>query len=94
MQKHSWYLLWSEAWGDPGIFFQGTARVIVRCWASLTPENEIVGFGLHLQQRKCEALNISAAAHQAIDLEEEINKAFINLNMQQLIISVNDLITV
>lgn len=94
MQKQRWYLLWSEPWGDPGIFFHSTARVIVRRWASLTPENEIISFGLHLQWHKREVLNISAAAHQAIDLEEEINRALINLNMQQLIISVNDLTTV
>lgn len=81
MQKHGWYLLWSEAWGDPGIFLQGTARVIVRGWASLTPKNKVIGFGLHLQWHKCEVLNISAAAHQAIDLEKKINSTLLDLNM-------------
>lgn len=94
MQNHRQYLLWSKAWRDPGIFFQGTARVIIWRWASLTPKNEVVSFGLHLQGHKCEVLNISAAAHQAIDLEEKINRALINFNTQQLIISANDLTTV
>jgi len=35
--------------------------------------------------------SVSAAVHQAVDLQKEINRALINFNMQKLIININDL---
>ena len=44
------HLLGSEAWGNPGILLQRTARVIIRRGAPLASKGKFAHFGLHLQR--------------------------------------------